>query len=163
MRLPFETSIKTTDQMPCRMYVASPRYLRDRDTLERPDRYTDDSMLEEQDPSINELYENMPQPDFPDIVSFSSDDSEYGSLTNEVVRHLRKLTEEFKKERKDNFKSHFEFKVGSRIKITSSSNKKDVFADHKGIIISSAKKMIQIKLDDGSVIRRMKHKCIVIP
>ena len=77
-----------------------------------------------------------------------------------AIYRVRKVTEEFERDAREHFRKFFNWNRGTRVKIVE--DNKDPFTDHVGVVISFSRKMVQIKPDEGSVIRWSKNKVVMI-
>ena len=149
-----------------------PRELRLPQERRPPERYTDVTMMGETRLSPEEYFEEnnlLPDlnPDHNSIEScllFGSDSSNSdcesdGNFCSEVKDFSypsSTLDESEKQFEREEYIASFNWTKGTRVQLWAANMFKDPHWDKKGTIISSSEKMVQIKLDEGTVIRRMK-------
>ena len=105
----FSNSIVLTEDRP-ELYLPEPRDLRDRDDLNLPDRYSDESMVVLKKLTADEYYEEcIPKTHlgrhFRDVdFSFTSLDSNCWSPAEHAIYRVRKVTEEFERDARERFR-----------------------------------------------------------
>ena len=161
----FSSSIVLTEDRP-ELYLPEPRDLRDREELDPPDRYSDESMVVLNKLTADAFYEeyvpkthldrHFVETDF----SFTSLDRNCWSAAEHALYSVRRVAEEFERNAKERFRKHYTWKKGIIVKLVH--NNKDPFTDNVGVVFSFSRKMVQIKLEEGSVISRSKNKVVRI-